>query len=249
MFLSRQVNQYEKERAALLADAGYVAFAADIYGAALQEDLDMATMVAQSTLYRTTNNTLFVSRMQRAVELVQSYDFVDADNVVIIGYCFGGTGAIQYAFTGRDDVKLVAAFHGNVQEQFLPKVNTTIVPYTMVLSGGADDAHGNQTILEESLNNNKADWEITRYSGVLHGFTQWGATNYNLNADVRSWTAMMTAMAELVEVPQMASENSTNDQTSDSPVASPVGTSAAVKAINVVALATVASATIVSMIL
>jgi dienelactone hydrolase len=52
---------YEKERATLLAEAGYVAFAADIYGAELQENLDFPTMIAQSTLYRTTNNTLFIS--------------------------------------------------------------------------------------------------------------------------------------------------------------------------------------------
>jgi dienelactone hydrolase len=193
---------YEKERATLLAEAGYVAFAADIYGAELQENLDFPTMIAQSTLYRTTNNTLFISRMQRAVELVQSYDFVKSDNVAILGYCFGGTGVIQYAFTGRDDVKLVAAFHGNVQEQYLPAAETDIVPYTMILSGGEDDAHGNQTILEDSLNKNTADWEISRYSGVVHGLTDWSSENaYNVNADIRSWTATMTAMEELMEAP------------------------------------------------
>ena len=51
--------------------------------------------------------TLFVSRMQRAVEEVKTFDVCDGDNVAIIGYCFGGTGVIQYAFSGRDDVKAV----------------------------------------------------------------------------------------------------------------------------------------------
>ena len=87
------VNLYEKERATILASEGYVAFAADIYGADLQEDLDFDTRVEQTTLYRSQNVTLFVSRMQRAVELVQSYDFVDSDNIALIGYCFGGVSA------------------------------------------------------------------------------------------------------------------------------------------------------------
>ena len=80
-----QTNQYEKERATLLAKEGYVAFAADIYGADLQEGLEFPTMRAQSTFYRTDNVTMFVSRMQRAIDLVKSYDFV-SDDVALIGY-------------------------------------------------------------------------------------------------------------------------------------------------------------------
>lgn len=67
-------------------------------------------------------------------------------------------------------------------------------PYTLILSGGADDdAHGNQTILETELNAGNADWEISRWSLVGHGFTDWNGTNYNLRADVRSWEQMLTA--------------------------------------------------------
>ena len=202
------MNAYEKERATLLAEAGYVAFAGDIYGADLQENLDRPTRIEQSSLYRSDNVTLFISRMQRAIDLVQSFDFVDSENVAIIGYCFGGTGVVQYAFSGRDDVKIVAAYHGNVQEKYIPLVETNIVPYTMVLSGGEDDAHGNQTFLEQELNANQADWEISRYSGVFHGFTEWESDRYNLNADVRSWSAMMSAMAEFMPKPVPVSEPS-----------------------------------------
>lgn len=205
------VNQYEKQRAALLADAGYVAFAADIYGADLQDDLPMNIRAQQATLYRSENVTLFISRMQTAVERVKSYDFVDPDNIAIIGYCFGGTGVIQYAFTGRDDVKVVTAFHGNVQEQFLPETETTIVPYTMVLSGGEDDAHGNQTILEAALNGNNAEWEISRYSGVFHGFTLWESSAYNRNADLRSWSAMMSAFHDRMKVPLKVTASNGSD--------------------------------------
>jgi hypothetical protein len=70
------------------------------------------------------------------------------------------------------------------------------------LSGGADDSHGNQTQLEDALNGANADWEISRYSGVLHGFTDWDAAAYNLNADVRSWESMTTAFHEQMMMPE-----------------------------------------------
>jgi Dienelactone hydrolase family len=72
------------------------------------------------------------------------------------------------------------------------------------LSGGDDDAHGNQTLLEAALNGGNATWEITRYSGVDHGFTDWTASAYNLKADYRSWQSMQTTFAELMPVPTRA---------------------------------------------
>ena len=81
---------YEQQRAKLLADMGYVGFAADIYGATLQTDLPIEVRIAQSGLYRNENTTLFFSRMQTAIDLVKSFDFVDENNIGLIGYCFGG---------------------------------------------------------------------------------------------------------------------------------------------------------------
>jgi hypothetical protein len=34
---------------------------------------------------------------------------------------------------------------------------------TQSLSGGDDDAHGNQTVMEMSFEEGNAEWEITRY--------------------------------------------------------------------------------------
>lgn len=74
------------------------------------------------------------------------------------------------------------------------------------LSGGDDDAHGNQTELEASLKAGNATWEITRYSGVVHGFTDWNSDGYSLKADYRSWESMLTSFAELMPVPVRVGE-------------------------------------------
>lgn len=73
------------------------------------------------------------------------------------------------------------------------------------LSGGADDSHGNQTQLESAFNDANATWEISRYSGVQHGFTIWDGSAYNLNADARSWESMATAFNDKMIMPEKKS--------------------------------------------
>ena len=153
---------YESGRATLLAEEGYVAFAADIYGSELTQVADFDVRIEQTNLYRT-NYTLFVSRIQAAVDLVAQHELVDSTKIVMIGYCFGGTGVVDYAFTDVKDVKAVVPFHGGLTS--LAPIQTEVVyPYVLVQSGGEDDAHGNNTELEMSLNGANATWEITRYS-------------------------------------------------------------------------------------
>jgi len=53
------------------------------------------------------------------------------------------------------------------------------------------------------LTQGNAEWEITRYSGVEHGFTAWGGGGYSLTADYRSWESMLTAFEEILPVPAM----------------------------------------------
>merc|ERR1712176_523048 len=206
------VNQYEKERAVLLAESGYVAFAADIYGADLQEGLSDDVRSEQYSTY-VNDMDLYVARMQRAVEQLQQVPEVDPNNIAIIGYCFGGTGAIQYAFSGRDDVKAVVPVHGGLND--LPDITAPIAPYTLILSGGDDAAHGNQTILEEALNMGNATWEITRYAFVEHGFTGWEDSRYNLNADARSWESSMTIFEHLMPTPEMVSSDEAGNDMGD----------------------------------
>jgi dienelactone hydrolase len=198
------VNEYEQKRATLLAESGYVAFAADIFGKDLQTNLTMDQRINLTTTYRS-DPDLFTQRIQRAIDEVKQMPEVDSDKIGLIGYCFGGTGIIEYAFTGRDDVKIVVSFHGGLQT--LPQNQVDIKPYVLILSGGVDDANGNQTILEMSLDNATADWEVTRYANVDHGFTKWDSSAYTILSDARSWDSMMLAFEEFLP---MVSETMTS---------------------------------------
>lgn len=104
------VNAYEQQRASMLADLGYVSFAADIFGIDDQEVETMERRIELTTLYRS-NVTLFIQRIKAAINLVKSFEGVDPDNVAVIGYCFGGSGVLvstmvassnQYAMKGSE---------------------------------------------------------------------------------------------------------------------------------------------------
>jgi hypothetical protein len=55
--------------------------------------------------------------------------------------------------------------------------------------------------MENYFNEGMAEWEITRYAGVGHGFTEWGGDAYNVLADVRSWESMWNVLSEKLAVP------------------------------------------------
>lgn len=122
-------NEYERERATLFAKYGYVAMAADIYGADKLTVPDFDERRALADLYRS-NSTLFVQRIQRAVDELKEVEECNAENMALAGYCFGGTGVIQYAFADRSDIKAIASFHGGLTS--LPQVENGIVPYTLM---------------------------------------------------------------------------------------------------------------------
>jgi len=155
----------------------------------------MATRIELVTKYNS-NITLYVQRIQRPIDQAKGLDGVDINQIAIIGYCFGGTGAVQYSFSGAKDAKIAVSFHGSFFQERAPEITQDIYPYTLILSGGSDPQHGNQTLLENSLNSGNAQWEITGYSGVGHGFTKWDSFSYDLNADVRSWESMLDIFHE-----------------------------------------------------
>ena len=89
------VSVYEKKRATLLAEMGYIAFVADIFGADLQEISDPIIMNQQMAKYQM-NPALYLQRMQRSIDVAidNGYAVVDKEKVGIIGYCFGGSGVV-----------------------------------------------------------------------------------------------------------------------------------------------------------
>ena len=104
------IDDHSKEVASDLAKLGYHAFIADIYGegnypATPQE-------AGERSGYYKKNPDKYQRRIKLALEQLIKYG-ADADNIVVIGYCFGGTGALEAA-RGNLPVRGVVSFHGGL---------------------------------------------------------------------------------------------------------------------------------------
>jgi len=98
------LNDYPKMRAQQLAELGYIAFAADIYGkGVVKTSFDEAG--AEAGKYRS-NIPLLRSRINSALETLKKQPNVDKNKIAAIGYCFGGGTVLELARKCAEDIGL-----------------------------------------------------------------------------------------------------------------------------------------------
>jgi dienelactone hydrolase len=196
------LTDYERGRAKQLAELGYVAFAADIYGGG-HVAKDMSEAGALAGKYKG-DRALFRSRLNAGLKALRATPGVDGARCAAIGYCFGGTGVLELARSGAD-VLGVVSFHGGLDSPN-PADGKNIKAKVLVLHG-ADDPYTSKADLaafEQELKSAGVDYQLVFYSGAVHAFTQPMAGNdpsrgaaYNERADKRSWRAMRDFFDEI----------------------------------------------------
>jgi dienelactone hydrolase len=195
------LTDYEKHRATMLAQLGYVAFCADIYGKGIRPK-DVSEAGAQAGKYKS-DRALLRARVNAALDVLEKNELVDTNRVAAIGYCFGGTTVIELARSGAE-LNGVVSFHGGLDSP-TPADGKNIKCKVLALAG-ADDPFQNPNDLaafEKEMRDNKVDWQITFYGGAVHAFTQPdpgfvnAGAKYNEKADKRSWQAMKDFFAEI----------------------------------------------------
>ncbi|KAL3907084.1 MAG: hypothetical protein SGILL_009013 [Bacillariaceae sp.] len=195
---------YEQTRATMVTEEwNMVGFAADIYGADLQVVANRTERIELANLYRG-DPLLFSERIQSAVDLIKAHEKVDPTQIALLGYCFGGTGVLQYSLSGYgDDVAAVVSFHGGLSQ--IPEPNATVAPKILLLSGGDDDTSTQIMDMETTLDAAGAHWEITRYSGIEHAFTVWQDDRFNEWADFRAWSSASSFILEAFGITEFIS--------------------------------------------
>lgn len=195
------ISNHSKETAEKLSKLGYYAFIADIYG---EGNYPTNTEEAGKQAGKYKNDyKAYQKRISLALDqLVKSG--ADSNNIVIIGYCFGGTGALEAARGGLP-VQGVVSFHGGLGKD-AARPNETIKTKVLVLHG-ADDPYVPQKDIDafqKEMKDGKADWQMIYYSDAVHAFTEKEAGNdnskgaaYNEKADKRSWGHFMLFLDEL----------------------------------------------------
>ena len=196
------LTDYEKKRAEMLAKLGYNAFALDIYGKGIRPQ-SYQEAGAQAGKYKN-NRDLLRARAQAGLAVLQKHELTDPKRVAAIGYCFGGTTVIELARSGAD-IAGVVSFHGGLDSPH-PEDGRKIRCKVLALQG-ADDPFvpaKDLAAFEEELRQAKVDWQLVKYGGVVHSFTDWNAGDnpgqgaaYNEKADRRSWEAMKQFFADI----------------------------------------------------
>ena len=198
------LNDYAKKRAGMLAELGYVAFAADMYGDGHVTDKpDQARTWMQEI---TADVEGWRARALLGLEQLRASGMVAGDNLAAIGYCFGGATVLHMSYADLP-VRGVVSFHGSLPaapEESKGKIG----PKILVLHGNADAWVAPEVIanFRAKLEEAGANWEMNSYGGAKHGFTNPDAgrfnipnLEYNAQADERSWSRMQEFFSEIFD--------------------------------------------------
>ena len=195
------LNDYARSRAEQLAKLGFIAFAADMYGEGKttehpQEAGQMASKVRA-------NVEDWRKRATAALDVLKGQPQCDKTKLAAIGYCFGGSTALQLAFSGAD-IKAAVSFHGALPTPKADEMKQTKA--TILVCHGADDSFIPEAAIKsfrEALDKGGAKYDFVAYPGARHSFTVPNADKvgnpgmkYDKAADEDSWKRMLELFKE-----------------------------------------------------
>jgi dienelactone hydrolase len=155
--------------AEMIAKMGYVVFAEDIFGVATPPKT-VPEMTALTDIY-TKDRPVMRVRSRAGFDVLAKNALVDPAKIAIIGYCFGGTVAVELAETGVSAIGTVAV-HGSFRD-FQPEAAKSIKGRVLILHGAEDEVAPLSEVnkLVGDLRAAKVNWELQVFSGAQHGFT------------------------------------------------------------------------------
>jgi dienelactone hydrolase len=200
------LNAHACERAERLAQLGYVAFAADLLGdGRVFDDLPSVVPLIKA-LYA--DRAQWRSRAQAALDALLAQAGVDVGRLAAIGFCLGGSTALELARSGAP-LAAITAFHAGLLPQ-LPEDAGRIRARVLICHGDDDPVVNKDalaTVVDE-LRRDRVDWQLVRYGNTVHSFTDPQADargnpgfRYSATADTRSWSAMRHLFEEAFAPP------------------------------------------------
>ena len=197
------LGTHAKSRALRLADLGYAALACDLHGdgLVLKEMDDMVSALAPLLADPTRPR----ARAQAALDALRARPEVDPTRIAAIGYCFGGTMALELARSGAEIAGAVG-FHSGLTTNAPAAAGNIRCPILVCI--GAEDPSvtaEHRATFEQEMREAGVDWQLHLYGGVLHSFTNTAAASlgrpdfarYDAKADARSWAAMRAFFNEI----------------------------------------------------
>jgi dienelactone hydrolase len=197
------LGEHAKSKAKRLAGLGYVALASDLHG----EGETVGDMGAITALIGPLMDdpSRARERAKAGLAALRARPEVDAARIAAIGFCFGGTMALELARSGSD-VLGVAGFHSSLGT-IRPQDARNIKCKVLVCIGADDPVIGvdSREAFVKEMRNGAVDWQMDLYGGVVHSFTNPEADKYGIpglkfdaKADARSWAKKRGFLDEIV---------------------------------------------------
>lgn len=183
------INDYAKKRAVDLAKEGYVAFALDMYGDG--KEIPRSEAKAKSSAVGS-DFPLIQKRFNAALNILKNVEYVDADKIAAIGYCFGGGIVLNMARLGTD-INGVVGFHSSINTG-LTAMKGDISTKILAIQGDSDPVAPlvKQTAFVEEMKESEADFTYIVYGNLpAHNFTNPSGQSYYEDEANMAWASML----------------------------------------------------------
>ncbi|HWS27115.1 MAG TPA: dienelactone hydrolase family protein [Xanthomonadales bacterium] len=194
------------DQARLIAGRGYTVYVVDMYGKSVRpKNADEAGAAAGAVKG---DLPAMHARIQTALKTLTGQDAVSVDpkRVGAIGFCFGGTVALELARIGTP-IPAVVSFHGGLATT-APAQGDTLKAKVLALHG-ADDPYVPAKEVEAfqaEMRAAKADWQLVSFGNAVHSFTDVaanmaGQAQYNPDVARRAYAMMDDFFEETLGAP------------------------------------------------
>lgn len=198
------LDAHARKQARRFAEAGYVAFACDMYGADATGNRDM--ILREINAFRADRDRI-TGRVKAGLDVLAGDAHMDG-RVAVVGYCFGGLVALEVARSGID-LAAVVSVHGTLSTA--RPADAGVIRTPILVCQGALDPHcslADAMRFADEMKSLNADWEMAIYGHAMHGFTHEDAKGqmpgvlYDADADARSLSAIREFLVRAFRCPE-----------------------------------------------
>ena len=184
------------------AALGYTVFAADMWGGKLTPEQHqigglIGGMVADRNRWH--------ERAALALETARSQPEVLPERIIAVGYCFGGSTALELLRVGAE-LSGVVSVHGGLDLMHDDWGRARGGSSALICTGADDPMATSQQVhdLTDCLTSAGVDWQLHLYSGTKHAFTNpalegappTSPVAYNAKSASRAWHATVSFLDE-----------------------------------------------------
>jgi dienelactone hydrolase len=195
-------DEFVERKARRLAWQGYACFALDNYGKGVRGKSMEENQVLMKPFMDDRRKLL--TRLLAGLTAAHALPIVDKQRVAVMGFCFGGLCALDFA-RANTGVRGAVSFHGLLKPSGFtePKVNAKV----LMMHGYDDPLAPPEEVLAvaKEFTAAGADWQLHAYGQTVHAFTNPLAHNrgagleYDEAADRRSWHSLLHFLDEVLK--------------------------------------------------